>query len=195
MPILQVSTFLTMWSCLSSCPLSSCPLQYANFSCEQLPLLLLSSCPTFCFVHHGRFCTRRVHFVYINFVGMFFVTPVVSIHFDQASFILLFTSFSAPPFASNNESMQILESLQCRHIFSLSVDGLIFVWAWHTLFFLCSFVVRGIQTSMSVSSATQLNLNYMVTRDQVVRKPHHLVCLLQIYEDHVELFIHLPVFY
>ena len=40
-----------------------------------------------------------------NFVGMFLlhITPVVSLHFDQAIFTLLFTSFSAPPLASNIE--------------------------------------------------------------------------------------------
>ena len=40
-----------------------------------------------------------------NFVGMFLsrITPVVSLHFDQAIFTLLCTSFSAPPLASNNE--------------------------------------------------------------------------------------------
>ena len=40
-----------------------------------------------------------------NFVGMFLshITPVVSLHFDEAIFILLFTYFSASPLASNNE--------------------------------------------------------------------------------------------
>ena len=31
------------------------------------------------------------------------ITPVVSLHFDQAIFTMLFTSFSAPPLASNIE--------------------------------------------------------------------------------------------
>ena len=41
-----------------------------------------------------------------NFVGMFLshITPVVSLHFDQAIFPLLLTSFSAPPLASNIET-------------------------------------------------------------------------------------------
>ena len=40
-----------------------------------------------------------------NFVGMFLshITPVIYLHYDQAIFTLLFTSFSAPPLASNNE--------------------------------------------------------------------------------------------
>ena len=54
----QMSTFLT-WS-----RLSSCPLQHAHFSCVQFPLLLLSNCPIFCTIHHGRFYCRLVHFVF-----------------------------------------------------------------------------------------------------------------------------------
>ena len=85
--------------------LSSCPPQHAHFSCVQFPLLLLSNCPTFCTTHHGRFYSRVLYTLSFNFVGMFLshITPVVSLHFDQAIFTLLFTSFSAPPLASNIE--------------------------------------------------------------------------------------------
>ena len=40
------------------------PPQHAHFSCVQFPLLLLSNCPTFCTIHHGRFYSRLVHFVF-----------------------------------------------------------------------------------------------------------------------------------
>ena len=46
--------------------LSSCLSQHPRFSCVQFPLLLLSICPTFFSVHHGRLYTLS-----LNFVGMF----------------------------------------------------------------------------------------------------------------------------
>ena len=35
----------------------------AHLSCVQFPLIL-SNCPTFCSIHHGRFYNRLVHFVF-----------------------------------------------------------------------------------------------------------------------------------
>ena len=68
-----------------------------------------------------------------NFVGMFLshITPVVSLHFDQAIFTLLFTSFSAPLLASNNEPRYFQERFHWIHFIFLNVDSLVFFWAWH----------------------------------------------------------------
>ena len=44
--------------------LSSCPPQHAHFSCVSFPFFLLSNCQTLCYIHHGRFYSRRVHFVF-----------------------------------------------------------------------------------------------------------------------------------
>ena len=60
----QMSTFLTLSSFVF--PLAHLSSQHAHFSCEQFPLLLLSTCPTFCTIgpHYGRFYSRLVHFVF-----------------------------------------------------------------------------------------------------------------------------------
>ena len=66
------------------------------------------------------------------------IPPVVSLHFDQAIFILLFSSFSSPLLASN----KVIESFHCLHLFFLNVSSLVFFWAWHVLcFFLCYIII------------------------------------------------------
>ena len=41
-------------------PTAACAFQL----CATFPLLLLSNCPTICTIHHGRFYSRLVHFVF-----------------------------------------------------------------------------------------------------------------------------------
>ena len=141
-------------------PTAACALQLCAY-----PLFLLSNCPKFCTIHHGRFYSRRVHFVF----QLCWYVPVahhpnsfLSSTFDQAIFPVLFTSFWAPSLTLNNEPIY----LNCLHFFFLNVDRLIFFWAWHVF----CFSVRGTQMSLSISlAATQLLLYY----DQVIRKQHH----------------------
>ena len=62
-----------------------------------------------CSIHHGRFYSRLVHFVF----QLCWYVPVAhhpssSLHFDQAIFTLLFTSFSAPPLALNIEPRYLM---------------------------------------------------------------------------------------
>ena len=54
-------------------------------------------------------CIDVLYTLSFNFVDMFLshITPVASLHFDQAIFTLLFTSLSAPPLASNNDPMYL----------------------------------------------------------------------------------------
>ena len=83
--------------------LSPCPPQHAHFSCVQFPLFFLTAQHAAPYTMAGFIAV--LYTLSFNFVGMFLshITPVVSLHFDQAIYTLLFTSFSAPPFASNME--------------------------------------------------------------------------------------------
>ena len=84
------------------CRFSPCPPQHAHFICAQFPLLLLSTEHSASYTMAGFIAL--LYILSFNCVGMFLshTTPVVSLHFDQAIFTLLLTSFSALPLASNN---------------------------------------------------------------------------------------------
>ena len=103
---------------------------------------------------------------YFNFVGIFMsnVNPVVSLHFDQAIFTLLFTPLSAPPLSSNNEPKYLDMFTVCTS-FVLIVVILVLFWAWHVgaySVFLCLLLVRGTQMYLSISlAAPQLLLYYV----------------------------------
>ena len=94
----QMSTFLT-WSTLVF------PLAHRNMrisvACNFLSFFLTAQ-------HSAPYTMASfiavLYTLSLNFVGMFLshITPVVSLHFDQTIFTLLFTYFSAHPLASNN---------------------------------------------------------------------------------------------
>ena len=86
-----------------------------------ISLLLFCNCPTFCMIIHDLIHSHPVHFFFqlCWYMSLSHITPVVSLHFDQAIFILLFTSFSAPPLASNNACARKLESLHCLYLIFL----------------------------------------------------------------------------
>ena len=96
----QMSTFLT-WSSLVF-PLAHHSMRI-SVVCNFLSSFFLTA------QHYAPYTmTGSIAVLYtlsFNFVGMFLshIAPVVSLHFDQAIFTLLFTSFSAPPLASNIE--------------------------------------------------------------------------------------------
>ena len=102
----------------------------AHFSCVHFPLLLLSNCPTCCTIHHCRVYSRLGYF-FFQLCGMFLshITPIISPHFDQAIFTVLFTSFSAPPLASNNEPRHL--NVFTVFTYFTELDSLVFFWTWH----------------------------------------------------------------
>ena len=97
----QMSTFLT-WSSLvfRLAHRSMCISVVCNFLCSFF-LTAQHSAP---YTMAGFIAV--LYNLSFNFVGMFLshFTPLVSLHFDQAIFTLLFISFSAPPLASNTLS-------------------------------------------------------------------------------------------
>ena len=146
---MRASFQMSIFSHMIYSRLSSFVPKHAHFSCVQFPLLLPSNCPTSFTIHHGRFYSRLVHFV---FQVCWYVPvahhPVVSLHFDQAIFTLLFTSFSA----SNNLPRY------CIRFFFLNVDSLVFFWAWHAhWFFLClHFSPGNSNVSLSISRLSKI---------------------------------------
>ena len=103
------------------------------------------------------FFSRCVHFVFQLCWYVPVAHSVVSLHCDQAIFTLLFTSFSAPPLASNYESRY----LKVFTVFTSFSNGL-FLGMACTLFFFCLLLVRGTQMSLSISlAATQCLLYYV----------------------------------
>ena len=96
----QMSTFLT-WSSLVF-PLAHGSMRI-SVVCNFLSSFFLTAQHSAPYTMAGFIAV--LYTLSFNVVGMFLshITPVVSLHFDQAIFTLLFTSFSAPPLASNIE--------------------------------------------------------------------------------------------
>ena len=130
----QMSTFRTLFRIYSR--LSSCLTQHAHFSHVQFPLLL-SNCPTFCSIHHGRFYSRLVHFVFqLCWYGPVAHHPSSFLplwpgNLYSVVYIILGSSVGIEHWA------QILERFHCLYFFFLNVDSLVFFWAWHILYMAC----------------------------------------------------------
>ena len=98
--LFQMSTFLT-WSSLVF-PLAHRSMRI-SVVCNFLSSFFLTAQHSAPYAMAGFIAV--LYTLSFNFVGMFLshITPVVSLHFDQAIFTLLFTYFSAPPLALNIE--------------------------------------------------------------------------------------------
>ena len=124
----QMSTFLKLSSLVF--PLAHRSMRI-SVVCNFLSTFLLTAQHSALYTMAGFIAV--LYTLYFNFFGMFLshIAPVVSLHFDQAICTMLFTSFSAPPLASNNVPSYV--NIFTVFIFFLNVDSFVFFWAWHVL--------------------------------------------------------------